>query len=860
MDGRQIAAYDLQEELGSGGMGAVFKATDRRIGRVVAIKLIRPDLLLSAKARTRFNQEARAVGALNHPGIATLYDVSLDGETPFIVIEYLPGKSLDHRIRGGPMKLPEMLRLAIQIGSALEHAHLHGIIHRDLKPANILFSGDGNPKIIDFGLAQTPDSTGLTQTGIMVGTAAYMSPEQACGRPLDTRSDIFSFGVILYQMAAGHNPFICDTIPATLHRVAYEDPPPLETVRPDLPAAFTRMVGRLIEKRPEDRPPTLRSVVAELRSLVSLRDGELTVADTMSLTEGRSRLPARRRLAVALVIVVLLLMTSAGAWWLLHRRPHARLPETRQLVVLPFDSLSHDPLDQAYCDGLVELLTSSLSQMERFHKTLWVIPSADVRRYQLHGVSDARKTFPVNLAVTGSLQDYGGQVLVVVNLSDAVTDRQIASRIIPVTAAERGQLIPRLMSALLEMLELADDGAAGKVLLSDKSDSESAYSAYVQGRGFLQHSEVPANVVRAIEVLEKSVALDPKFAMSSAMLADAYLRRYTATRDKEWLAKADQMAHQSLDLDDSLAFVHLVLGRISRATGQPKRAVKEIQQAISIDPLNVAAYTNLALAYSDAGLPHDAEAAYKHAVQIRPGYWPAHGNLGVFYELRGDYKDALEPLSLVVKLAPEYAEGHNTLGSLYYYTDRLDDAMAEFNKAISLRPTALTYSNRGDVYRLRGDYASAQKDYQRALDLDHTIPLVWGNLAAAEGQIPGSASQALEAYQRAIALSREQLAVNPRNADLRAQMAYFLAKASNCPEARENIGKARELAPDLVAVIFQSARVAEACHDRQSALAYLRSAIGKGYPRREVDADPDFVQLRQSPAYKDLGDLAKVKN
>ena len=590
MDGRKIAAYDLQEELGSGGMGAVYKATDRRIGRVVAIKLIRPDLLLSAKARTRFNQEARAVGALNHPGIATLYDVSLDGETPFIVIEYLPGKSLDHRIRGGPMKLPEMLRLAIQIASALEHAHLHGIIHRDLKPANILFSGDGNPKIIDFGLAQTPDSTGLTQTGIMVGTAAYMSPEQACGRSLDTRSDIFSFGVVLYQMAAGHNPFICDTIPATLHRIAYEQPPPLETVRPDLPAAFTRMVGRLIEKRPEDRPPTLRSVVAELRSLVSFRDGELTVADTMSLTEGQSRLPARRRLAAALVIVILCL-TSAGAWWLLHRRPHAKLPDTRQLVVLPFESLSHNPLDQAYCDGLVELLTSSLSQMERFHKTLWVIPSADVRRYQLHGVSDARKTFPVNLAVTGSLQDYGGQVLVVVNLSDALTDRQIASRIIPVTAAERGQLIPRLMSALLEMLELADDGAAGRVLLSDKSDSESAYSAYVQGRGFLQHSEVPANVVRAIEVLEKSVALDPKFAMSSAMLADAYLRRYTSTRDYEWLAKADQMAHQSLDLDDRLAPVPWSSDGISRATGRKlNRRLKKFSRPSRLIPLNVAAY------------------------------------------------------------------------------------------------------------------------------------------------------------------------------------------------------------------------------------------------------------------------------
>jgi serine/threonine protein kinase/tetratricopeptide (TPR) repeat protein len=842
MEGRQFAAYDIQEKLGAGGMGAVYRASDRRIGRIVAIKIIRPDNVLAERARERFAREARSIGALNHPNIATLHDVSLSGDTPFIVMEYLPGGSLRERMGQGPFRLPEILRLAIQIATGLEHAHAHGVIHRDLKPANILFSAEGTAKIIDFGLALMPDSTELTQPGAMMGTAEYMSPEQACGKVMDLRSDIFSFGVILYHMAAGHNPFSCPSIPATLHRIAYEPVPPLESVRPDFPAALTRLTSTLIEKRPEDRP-SLTSVVRELRSLETSLDSGAT--ETLISRQVSARTFPHRWPAALLLLVIIL----AAGWWFRNRRLHPDLPATRQLIVLPFDSLNHDPLEQAFCDGLVELLTSSLTQMERFHKTLWVIPSADVRRLQLHDVSEARKAFPVNLAVTGSLQTDGGQILVILNLSDASTTRQIASRIIPVSATERAQLMPRLTSALLDMLNLDAGVVDGDVLRGAQSKVQSAYDSYLQGKGFLQHAEVPANVDRAIDVLERSVALDPTFAMAQATLADAYLRRYTRARDKEWLAKADQMVHQSLNLDGRQAFVHLILGRVCRATGQLDQAISEIQQAISMDPLNVSAYTNLALVYADAGRPADAEKAYLQAIRIRPGYWPAYSNLGVFYELRGEYAKALEPLSLAVKLAPEYAEGHNTLGSLFYYMQRFDDALAEFDRALSLRPTALTYSNRGDIYRLRGDYAAAQEDYRRALELDKNNPLIWGNLAMAVGQLPDAANRAADAYSHAIALSRQQLAVNPTNADLRAQMAFFLAKISSCADARENIGEALQLAPDRVAVAFESAKVAEACHNRESALIYLRSAIQKGYPLREIETDPDLTQLRQTPAY-----------
>ena len=823
-------------------MGAVYRATDRRIGRAVAIKMIRADRLPDEAARERFAREARSIGGLNHPNVATLYDVSLTGDQPFIVMEYLPGGSLDDRLRAGPLPFAEILRHAEAIAAGLEHAHAHGVTHRDLKPANVLFSAAGVPKIIDFGLATLPESPTITTPGAAVGTAEYMSPEQASGEAADSRSDIFTFGVMLYHMASGRNPFQCDSLPATLHKIVYDPPPPLPDVRHGLPAAFVRLVNSLLEKRAENRPQRMSDVIGDLRTIEQSVSGVPGATETMLAAPAKPHGRRRGWLAAAIVLAVL----AGAAIWRIASRPARHLPATRELVILPFDNLSHDPLEQAFCDGLVELLTSSLTQMERLHSTLWVIPSADVRRLQLHTVSDARKAFPVNLVVTGSLQTDGNQVLVIMNLSDAASARQIDSRIVPVSQAERGQLTPKLIAGLLDLLDL---GAGGDMLRNVQPHTPSANDSYLQGKGLLQHTEIPSNLDQAITLLERSVQLDPSFAPSETSLADAYLRRYTRTRDKEWLARADQVAERSLELDGSQGAVHLVLGRLYRATGQSAQAVTEIQKAIALDPLNVVAYTNLALAYSEARRPADAEKAYLEAIRIRPGYWPAYSNLGVFYEQRGEYAKALDPLSLAVKLAPDYWEVHNTLATLYYYLERFDDALAEFGKSLELHPTPLAYSNRGMIYFERADYPDARDAYRKALELDNKDPLYWGNLADTDMQIASAAAEAKDAYQRAIALSRERLAVNPRDADVMGRMSLYLARVSECVQARQSIEEARRLAPDRVVLIFKAAKIAEACHDRASALRYLESAIQRGYSRREVDQDPDLGPLRQSPAY-----------
>jgi serine/threonine-protein kinase len=840
VDSGNFPAYEFLEKLGEGGMGAVYRAEDRRIGRIVAVKMVRADRLSDETARDRFLREARSIGVLNHPNIATLYDVTLEGQTPAIIIEYLPGGSLETCLRQGRLTLRQILSIAAGMASGLAHAHSLGVIHRDLKPANILFSSDGAPKIIDFGLARTfADSTRLTQPGAVVGTAEYMSPEQACGKRTDYRTDLFSLGVILYRMASGHNPFQRDSIPATLHSIAYDAPPPIASVRPDLPSAFHRLVDGLLEKDPEKRPG-LAQVLSELSAIETASSG----ATQTIVAAPAPPVAARPRSRLAGLVLLLIALAAAGWWaWARWSRPH--VPASRQLVVLPFENLSREPLDQAFCDGLVELLTGSLTQMERFHDALWVIPSADVRHLQLRSVGDARKAFPVNLAVTGSLQSDGNQIVAVLNLSDAVNMRQLASRIVAVNRAERGQLITRLSAALLTLLDLS----GGENVRGAPPKSASAYDAYVQGKGLLLRSEIPANLQRAIELLEQSVRQEPTFAASQASLADAYLRRYQATKGREWLAKADQVAQRSLDLDPKEAQVHITMGRLYRATGEMERAVAEFQKAVALDPTNVVGYTNLANAYGDSRRPAEAENAFLQAVRIRPSYWPAYSNLGIFYMNRGDYSKAMEPLSLVVKLAPDYAEGHTNLGTLFYFTDRLDEALAEFGKSLAARPTATAYSNRGAIYHFRGDYTRARDDYRRALELEGNNPLLWGNLADAEMQIPEAEGEAREAYRKAIALSRQELAVNPSNANLLGRMAFYLARTSDCAEARAQMDEALRLAPDRVPLIFKAAKVAEACHQRRSALTYLEAAIRKGYPLREIDQDPDLRALGTTPAY-----------
>ena len=283
----------------------------------------------------------------------------------------------------------------------------------------------------------------------------------------------------------------------------------------------------------------------------------------------------------------------------------------------------------------------------------------------------------------------------------------------------------------------------------------------------------------------------------------------------------------------------------------------ESRKALALDPLNVSAYSILASAYIALRRPADAENAYLQAIRIRPSYFPAYTNLGVFYMNRGEYDKAMQPLSLVVKLAPDLADGHTNLGTLYYFMNRLNEALDEFGKSLAIHPNTTAYSNRGAIYHFKGDYQHAREEYRHAIDIEASNPLLWGNLADAEMQMPGLEEEAREAYLKAIALSRRDLAVNRNDANVLGRMAFYLARTSSCAEARDRMKQAIRIAPDRVPLVFRAAKVAEACKDRGAAISYVETAIRKGYPLQEIELDPDLRALRQSNEYAAVRSRAK---
>jgi tetratricopeptide (TPR) repeat protein len=393
-------------------------------------------------------------------------------------------------------------------------------------------------------------------------------------------------------------------------------------------------------------------------------------------------------------------------------------------------------------------------------------------------------------------------------------------------------------------LELQDRPASG-AQRGDTHTHLAVYSRFVAARGYLRAYDRADNLQRAISELEAITAADPSYAPAQVALSEALFRQYSATRQSEWLARADQAVRSAAELDANEPGVHLMRARILRATGEFAAAIGELEQSLARDPADVAALLQLAGAYEGAKRPADAEATYRRAIRLRPSYFPAYNNLGVLYMSQGKWQQAEEPLTIVTKLAPEYADGWTSLGSLKYYLDRVDDAYQLFSKSIELKPTAGAYANRCGVEFDRGNLEAAAGDCRRAVDLQPASPIAWGNLAdvlAANHR----AAEAGEAYRKGLETGDRQIAVNPVNPDLLATMAKFAAKTDQKKLARDLAAKALSQGSG-VRVLYNAGKAYGLAGDCSRAAGLLKKALEAGYPRAEARRDPDLNRLRAAP-------------
>lgn len=865
MIGEAVSHYEILDKLGEGGMGVVYKARDLHLHRLVALKFLSPDVTATPQRVARFELEARAISALNHPHIATIHAMEEFGGRRYLVLEYLPGGTLRERLRAcrahqQRFPLHDAVRIAIETAEGLAHAHRRGIVHRDIKPENVMFTAEGLLRITDFGLAKSGTSD-LTRSGATLGTAAYMAPEQALRNETSPCSDLFSLGIMLYEMIAGQRPFAGKSEFGTMQAVVGDTPLPLDRFRPGVPEGLERILSRLLEKDPARRYQTGEQVAAELSALQLDTEAGTVELNYEGVTKTMPAAPRlkpgwRKRGLIALAAV--LVISLAGFLWMRLRPPAA--PGVRQIAVLPFTAKSPAAEDVAFANGLAGIVADRLAAIGT---NIWIIPANDLRQNRVATPAEARKIFGVGTALTGVVerQPQGG-VDVEMRLIETASGRTLRSS----SVASRdvaGPVEEEVVKQAAAMLNLPLDPLALTKLQADAARTASAYDYYVLGNGYLQRYDQAGNIGSAIAAFQRAIELDASYAMAYAGLSAAYIRRYRNTSDQQNLEKARDAAVQALSRNESLDSPHITLGTIAMVTGQTGEAIRQLRAALDRDPVNAEAYRELAAAYVQAGKPAEAEETYNRAIQLRPGFWLGYFDSATFYNSRGRYAEAEKALATAGRLTPDNYLVYRNLGAVQMARGEWADAEHSFREAIRLRPGGTVYSNLGTLYIYAGRYNDAISPLETAVRLAGSREvysyLIWGNLGDAYRLAGAGEASAKTAYAKAIELAETQLVVNPKDATLLSQIAVYEAKTGSLTDARNKMQLALKFAPADAAILYRSALVEELSGRRSRSLDALRASLAAGYSLNVVEREPEFISLRQDPRYGEVAAHAREK-
>ena len=854
--GDRLGRYEILAPLGAGGMGEVYVARDSRLPRDVALKVLPEEFRLDPDRRARFEREARAVASLNHEHVVTIHDFGETDGVLHIAFELIRGETLEQRLAKSRLGATQAVRFASQIANGLAHAHAAGVVHRDLKPRNIMITATGQIKVLDFGLGKFVEAApnellstaqSVSQSGAMLGTVGYMSPEQVRGDPIDARSDQFVLGVVLYEMLTGARAFHRDSALRTLLAILEEEPEPVHNLAPQTPPVLAALVARCMAKQPADRFRDTHELLGQLEAI------EASTGQVPSVP--------RRTWKWATVSVVLASAMVAGLWTWDQSRADDRVVRSRPsatLALLPIQTSSGDEREQAYWAGLTQALVTRLGALAA-GRSLHVTPFSDVLSRRVRDADDARIELGATHVLGGTADDQGGSVRVRLELVDAGSNRVMRGREVTASHAERGVLHNRLLDAVLSLLDVTPTERE-RATLTAPAATAGADDFYLQGLGYLQDDGRPESVETAITLFQRAIDLDPRYAPGFAGLGEAYWRKYLTSRDAAWATRARQTCERALGVDERAAAPHRCLGVVATGIGDYEKSVEEFQHALDREPESELARIGLATAYERLGLADRAEQTFLDAIDVRPRYWSGYSRLGAFYYTQRRYADAEKMFRRGLELHPDSWRGYSNLGALLFVQGRVPEAIDSFQKSMAIRPNYQAASNLGTLYFFETrDYARAADAFSDAVKLDQNEYLVWGNLADALHWAARRA-ESKKAYARAAELAEKRLAVNPRDARVTMSLAGYLAALGQVDRAGAMMEKAIALAPDDARLMFQAAVVTEhSFADRGKALEWLARAIDAGFSWREVQRSPALDALRQDQRSERLRSLAQSK-
>ena len=885
MDHELVSHFRLHEKIGSGGMGTVYRAVDTRLGREVAIKFLAENLSDEPTARERFLREAHAAAGLDHPHVCTIYEVgeAEDGRV-FMAMAYYQGTTLGRKLGLGRLPVQDTLDIARQLISGLQKAHAHGVVHRDLKPANVFITKEGVVKLLDFGLARTVGDASLTRSGSVVGTARYMAPEQVAGAAADHRADLWSAGVVLFEMLAGRLPFEGTSDAQLVYSIVHREPLDLRQLRPGLPERLYAVVAQCLDKEPEKRFGTAAALRRELDLVAgSLDDAadddvDLTLAEPWALTPvapasapvpltparptptapPAARLANRRRIAAA-AAAVLAVLGTAGVWVAWRAKGATAVvagPPLHNVAVLPIANLTGRRALDSVAEGIGAVLVGQLATVPGLQVVARDEVSSARQRSPDASVREIAKEVGADGAIEAQLTGRPSNLRVRLALLDARSGAVRWSRSVEGSEdrllALQDELAKQVAADLMGSL---GRGRAAK--LARVTVSEPAYRQFLAAEAELDDIG-ESNAESAVDgFLREALRLDPGFALAHVRLAQLLAGRFKATRDPQVLAEARQHSARALAIAPDLLDAKLAEAQLLAVQSEHDKAIALLRSLAAQYPNDERLSFLLASSYRDSGKLAEAEATVRTALQLRPGYWRNWNFLGQLLHNGGDYEGAREAyrraagltsadhgLPFVNLATLELTQGNfkealaafqrlpqpisdpevaSNIGTTYFYLDDMEEAERHYRLALRLRPnSAAFHANLGDVYSRQARAEAARREYAAAAD---------AIIAGTEGR----------KVSRADELSRS----------------LFLAKGGRCVEAdalAKSLAKIAELSARQTATL---AKGYAACGSRTAALDLLERALDLGYKPEIARGEEEFRSLAADPRFRKLLAAAK---
>jgi serine/threonine protein kinase len=732
--GKLLGHYKVLNRIGRGGMGEVFLAQDTALGRKVALKLLRSDFTSNEERLRRFRQEAQAASALNHPNILTIHEIGQDDTLHFMATEYVEGETLREHISRARMTLGQVLDVAVQVANALAAAHQAGIIHRDIKPENIMLRTDGYVKVLDFGLAKLTSTKTVptaaptlpkveTEPGVVMGTFSYMSPEQARGLAVDARTDIWSLGAMIYEMAAGRQPFEGETASDVMSLILQKEPLPLAHAWPEVPVELERIVRKALRKDREERYQTIKDLLIDLRNLRKELELEAEMersappATSRVLGSGQSAAAAhssssdkyivteikqhKRGTAIFILATLISVIAIFASFHFLNSNK-----TINSLAVLPFVNATADPNTEYLSDGITESLINNLSRLPHMK----IMSRSSVVRYKGKetDVQTIGRELGVEAVLTGRVMQRNDELSISIELVDArdnshIWGEQYNRKLSDILAVQ--EAISREVS---EKLRVQLTGEEKKRLRKAATENPEAYQLYLKGRYYLS-KRTDEGLKKAIEYFNQTIEKDPSYALAYSGLADSnmYLMHLSP---REAFLRAKEAATKALEIDDNLAEAHTSLAIVKMYEWDWAATEREFKRALDLNPSEAEAHHQYSHYLNTVGRTHESLVESLRALELDPLSLPLNAHLAWHYLYARQYDPAIEQCRKTIEMDANYPPAHGFLALAYEQKGMHQEAIAEFQKTITLLGDSVqTRAELGHAYAVAGKKEEALK-------------------------------------------------------------------------------------------------------------------------------------------------------